>query len=224
MLVGYIWTADADDHTARNKQYQALIDADVAATCIYEDLGCARQAAHPQLKACLEALQMGDTLVTWQLDGLGCDRTTLLDVLRELAAHQIGLKILDEPASLINTAHISLEVIIDLIAAFTAFEERAFRELKDQGVAAARARGQAFGPKRKMTAAMLRQAMDLITNSDNSFTSIAKQFGFTRSGLYKYLNGDGSPKPLARQILEAETSVDADVSAEGGSSSSSTNR
>ena len=31
---------------------------------IYEDLGCSRQAAHPQLKALLEALHMEDTLVT----------------------------------------------------------------------------------------------------------------------------------------------------------------
>ena len=60
--------------------------------------------------SCLEALQMGDILVTWQLDGLGRDRTALLDVLRELVARQIGLKILDEPASMINTAHISLTV------------------------------------------------------------------------------------------------------------------
>ena len=61
-----------------------------------------------------------------------------------------------------------------------------------------------------MTASMLRQAMNLIANSDQSFTSIAKQFGFTRSGLIKYLNGDGSPKPPVRQILEADTSTDED--------------
>ncbi|NEZ67712.1 recombinase family protein [Leptolyngbyaceae cyanobacterium CCMR0082] len=210
VLVGYIWTVNADDHTSRNEQYQALINAGVTAACIYEDLGCLRQAAHPELQECLQALQMGDTLVTWRLDGLACDRAALLDILRDLAKRQIGLKILDEQASLIDTAHISLDVIIGLIDAFTAFEDRAFRALKEKGVAAARARGQAFGPKRKMTASMLRQAMNLIANSDQSFTSIAKQFGFTRSGLYKYLNGDGSPKSPARQILEADTSTDED--------------
>lgn len=224
MLAGYIWTANADDQVLRNKQYQALISAGVTASNIYEDQGCRRRAVHPRLEACLQALETGDTLVVWQLDGLGHDRTSLLTVLQGLAERQIGLKVLHEQASIINTANISLNVIIGLIEAFTAFEERAFRELKEKGVAAARARGQAFGPKRKMTAAMLRQAMDLITNSDQSFTSIAKHFGFTRSGLYKYLNGDGSPKPLARQILEADNFTGEDLSAEDSNSSSSTNR
>ena len=224
MLAGYIWTADADDQPLRDQQYQALLKASVAANHIYEDLGCPRRVAHPQLEACLQALQAGDTLVIWQLDGLGYDRASLVAALQDLTARQIGLKVLSEQASLIDTANVSLDMIIGLLEAFTAFEDRAFREVKEKGVAAARARGQAFGPKRKMTAAMLRQAMDLITNTDQSFTSIAKQFGFTRSGLYKYLNGDGSPKPLARQILEADTSVDADLSPEGDSSSTSTNR
>ena len=219
MLVGYIWTADADDQTRYDAQYQALLTAGISVSHIYEDMGCPRCAAHPQLEVCLKSLKPGDTLVVYQLDGLGHDRASLLTVLQELAQRQIGLKVLHGQASLIDTVNISLNVVIGLIEAFTAFEERAFREIKAQGVAAARARGQAFGPKRKMTAEMLREAMALIANSDQSFTSIAKQFGFTRSGLYKYLNGDGSPNPLASQILEADTSTGDSLSVEEDSDS-----
>ena len=224
MLVGYIWTADVDDQALYEQQYEAFVKAGVAAKNIYKDLGCPRRAEHPQLDVCLHSLRVEDTLVVWQLDGLGHDCASLLNVLQDLAQRQIGLKVLDEQASFIDPANISLDMIISLIESVTAFQDRAFRDAKEKGVAAARARGQAFGPKRKMTAAMLRQAIDLITNSDQSFTNIAKQFGFTRSGLYIYLNGDGSLKPLARLILAADTSVPFNESAEDCNSSSSTNR
>lgn len=55
-----------------------------------------------------------------------------------------------------------------------------------------------------MTAEMIQQAMLYMTESTATATDIAAMLGITRATLYNYLNGDGSPKPAALKILQAQ--------------------
>lgn len=217
MLVGYICTSPTEEQWVQEHQYQALQSAGVLAGQIYEDVGCASQRPRPQLESCLQTLQTGDTLITWQLNRLAPGRSTLLEILKDLVHRQIGLRVLEGKGIIINTAHLNLNTVIGVIEALTEFEERTLRDARQEGIASARARGQAFGPKRKMTADIIRQAMSYMANSDMSIAKIAENLGVKRTSLYTYLNGDGSPKPAALRLLEPELSV-------GDISSDSTNR
>lgn len=219
MLVGYVWTLRGDPESLYEQQHRALLEADVANNQIYSD-SCQRREERPHLQRCLEVLKSGDTLILWRLDRLADSRTHLLQTLRFLEQQNVQLKTLSGQGAELSTANINLSTIIAVIAALTEMEEQIVRQASAAGMEAARARGQAFGPKRKMTADMLRQAMDLITNSDISFADIAKQFGFTRAGLYNYLNGDGSPKPSGLKLLEEDSSSESDAPVDGGNNSS----
>nr|WP_250566053.1 recombinase family protein [Adonisia turfae] len=226
VLVGYIWTSAADDQGEYEHQYQALLGAGVVAEHIYQDVGCVYRGPRPQLERCLQALKAADILVTPYLDSLAHGRSNLLAVLQDLAARQVGLRVLTGKAAIIDTAQLRLSLVTAVIEALVEFEDRTVRAAREQGIAAARARGQAFGPKRKMTAGIIRQAMAYMANSDMSVTKIAETLGVTRSSLYTYLNGDGSPKSSALQLLAAEEgSTDSDDEAAAADiSSSSTNR
>ncbi|MEM6868761.1 MAG: recombinase family protein [Cyanobacteria bacterium P01_C01_bin.121] len=203
MLFGYVWVANRDDHELRDRQNQALLKAGVAATAVYEDLGCVRQH-RPELLRCLQTVQTGDTLVVWRLERLADGRSHLGQLLQDFGQRNIGLKVLAGRGAVIDTTEISLQVVQDILEALTELENQIVRETTVEGLAAARARGQTLGPRRKVTAEMLRQAMKAMTNSDSSATQIAEDLGITRATLYNYLNGDGSPKPSALKLLQEE--------------------
>ena len=201
MLVGYLWVVSRDDEDLIRQQKQALLESGVADSHIYEDIGVSRQQ-RPSLEECLRVLHAGDTLVVWQLDRLVNGRSHLLQVLQDLWERHIGLKILVGQGSAIDSTKLSLKVVLDILAALSELENQIVSEATIEGLAAARARGQTLGPRRKMTAEMIRQAIADITGSDLSVTQIAKKLGITRATLYLYLNGDGSPKPKALEILQ----------------------
>jgi DNA invertase Pin-like site-specific DNA recombinase len=70
---------------------------------IYEDGASGRKGDRPGLKACLKALQPGNTLVVWELDRLGCDLKHLVTTVDNLRARNIGLKILAGAGAQIDT-------------------------------------------------------------------------------------------------------------------------
>lgn len=200
MLIGYEWIADADSQAAQDNQHQALLDAGVVASHIYRDTENDPEE-RSGLEQCLSALQAGDMLLVWQLERLVNDRSHLLVVLRNLCQRNIGLKVLTGTGAILDTAHLNLKLVIDLITALNDLETQVLRKRTLKSQAAAREGGQAFGPPRKMTAAMLRQAMAAITESQRSITAIAEEIGITRATLYNYINGDGSLKPAGHKLL-----------------------
>ena len=222
MLRGYIWTAGDDSELLYEQQSRALLGAGVVAAQIYKD-ECPRRELRPQLQHCLEVLQSGDTLVVWRLDRLAHGRAHLLEVLGSLQQRDVGLKVLDGKGAAIDTADISFTVLISVIEALTEMEEQIVQEATLAGLAAARARGQTLGPKRKMTADMILQAMTAMADPNISVTQIASQLGITRATLYNYVGGDGSPKPAGIKVLEEAESSDYESSSEDDINSSSTN-
>lgn len=56
-----------------------------------------------------------------------------------------------------------------------------------EGLAAARARGERIGRPPAMTEEQIRHARGLLTDPENTITSIAKLLGVSRTTLYKYV-------------------------------------
>lgn len=200
-MLGYICTSTAEDQAVLTQQQQALLHFGVPAGQVYEDLRCEARGPRPHRDRCLQALQAGDTLVIWQLDRLAHNRGDLLTVLRALAHRQVALRVLAGRGTILSTADISLGTVVGVIEALMEFDELNVREARQQGIDAARERGQAWGRKRKVTADTIRQAMSYMANSDMSIAKIAERLQVPRTSLYTYLNGDGSLKPAGQQLL-----------------------
>lgn len=209
MLIGYIRVSKRDGSQVLDLQRDALAEAGVEASRIYEDLASGRQDARPGWTSCLKALQPGNTLVVWTLDRLGRDLKHLIGLVDLLQQRQVGLKVLASVGAQIDTTTANGRFIFGLFAALAEFEAALIRERTQAGLTAARARGRVGGRPRKMTATALTMAMTALADPRNVAKEVAQRLGITTTTLYTYVNGDGSPKAMGQHVLEAAKAAEA---------------
>src|SRR3546814_1644560 len=71
MLVGYMRVSSTDDRQSVDLQRDALTAAGVDQRHLYSDKASGARDDRAGLKACLDYMNAGDTLVVWKLDRLG---------------------------------------------------------------------------------------------------------------------------------------------------------
>ena len=92
MLVGYARTAISNRSTALQR------DALQGAGCgrVFEETASGIKPDRPQLRAALDSMREGDTLVVWRLDRLSRAPDQLMEIVKDLAGRGIGFKSLTE--------------------------------------------------------------------------------------------------------------------------------
>src|SRR5262245_42718435 len=93
ILLGYMRVSTRDQKF--DLQHDALLAAGVQERYLYSDVASGAKHARPGLAQCLKALHPGDTLVAWKLDRLARSSLHLLEIVRDLVARDIALRILD---------------------------------------------------------------------------------------------------------------------------------
>jgi DNA invertase Pin-like site-specific DNA recombinase len=202
MLSGYIRVSKRDGSQVLDLQRDALTEAGVDASRIYEDLASGRQDDRPGLSSCLKALQPGNTLVVWKLDRLGRDLKHLIGLVDLFQQRQVGFKVLASVGAQVETTTANGRFIFGIFAALAEFEAALIRERTQAGLPAARARGHVGGRPRKMTATALTMAMTALADPRNAAKEVAQRLGLTTTTLYTYVNGDGSPKAVGQHLLD----------------------
>jgi DNA invertase Pin-like site-specific DNA recombinase len=141
MLIGYIRVSKSDGSQVLDLQRDALTEAGVDASRIYEDLASGRHDDRPGLTTCLKALQPGNTLVVWKLDRLGRNLKHLVGLVDLLHQRQVGLKVLASAGAQMDTTTANGRLVFGIFAALAEFEAALIRERTQAGLTAARARG-----------------------------------------------------------------------------------
>ena len=201
MLIGYMRVSKSDGSQLLDLQKDALLKAGVENKYIYEDLASGRKDNRPGLKACVKALQPGNTLVVWKLDRLGRDMKHLVTLIDELNHKKIGFKVLSGSGAEIDTTTANGRLVFGIFAALAEFERELIRERTQAGLAAARARGRNGGRPRKMDAHTIKMAMAAMTDRNSVAHEVAKRLNITTTTLYTYINGDGSLKEAGSKLL-----------------------
>jgi len=202
MLIGYIRVSKADGSQVLDLQRDALIESGIDSERIYEDLASGRKDDRPGLRACLKALQPGNTLVVWKLDRLGRDLKHLINTVDSLNKQGVGFKVLSGAGAQIDTTTANGRLIFGIFAALAEFEAELIRERTKAGLAAARARGRLGGRPRKMTIETLKMAMPAMADPNTKASEVANRLGITTTTLYAYINGDGSVKEPGQRLLD----------------------
>src|SRR5262249_47286729 len=96
-------------------------------------------AGRPALKACLEYLREGDTLLVTKLDRLARSTPDLYRIVSELTARGVAFKVLDDPS--IDTSSRTGKLIMGILALIAEFENDIRRERQQDGINKAKARG-----------------------------------------------------------------------------------
>ena len=138
MRIGYARVSTTDQ--SLNLQTDALH----AAGCerLFTDTVSGATVERPGLTAALNTCRPGDTLVVWKLDRLGRSLPHLVETVRDLIAHGVGFKRLQES---IDTTTSGGKLIFHIFASLAEFERDLIRERTNAGLSAARARGQKGG-------------------------------------------------------------------------------
>jgi len=203
MQIGYIRVSKSDGSQVLDLQRDALLDTGIDPERIYKDLASGRKDDRPGLRACLKALQPGNTLVVWKLDRLGRDLKHLINTVDDLNKQGVGFKVVAGAGAQIDTTTANGRLIFGIFAALAEFEAELIRERTNAGLAAARARGRMGGRPRKMTIETLKMAMAAMADPKIKASEVANRLGITTTTLYAYVNGDGSVKEPGQRLLDS---------------------
>ena len=183
-LIGYMRVSTREQKL--DLQRDALLAAGVPAGYLYDDIASGAKQARPGLAACLKALHPGDTLVVWKLDRIARSLLHLLEILQDLQARQVGLRVLEGVGAQMNPATSEGKLFFSMLGAFAEFERTLIKERVVAGLVAARARGHIGGRRPKLSAAQQRQAQHL-KQGGMPITEIAQTLQVSRHTIYKAL-------------------------------------
>lgn len=200
-LIGYMRVSKADGSQTTDLQRDALIAAGVDPDHMYEDRASGKKEDRPELAACLKALRSGDTLLVWKLDRLGRDLRHLVNIVHDLTARGVGLKVLTGQGAAVDTTTAQGKLVFGIFAALAEFERELISERTKAGLESARARGRKGGRPFKVTPAKVRLAMASMGQPETNVAALCQELGITRQTLYRHVSPTGELREDGRKLL-----------------------
>jgi DNA invertase Pin-like site-specific DNA recombinase len=185
MLVGYARVSTLDQNPALQT------DALTGAGCerIFTEKASGAQRDRPELKAALDYLRQGDTLVVWKLDRLARSMRQLIETVEEMEQQGIGFRSLTES---IDTTTPGGRLVFHIFGALAEFERAVIRERTSAGLVAARARGKKGGRPTRMKARDIAAAKALLADPNISVEEVAARLHVSPATLYRHIPGGRS--------------------------------
>lgn len=185
MLVGYARVSTQDQKPALQ------LDALNAEGCerVFEEKASGAQRDRPELKAALDYMREGDTLVVWKLDRLARSMKQLIETVENLDARGVGFRSITEA---IDTTTPGGKLVFHIFGALAEFERSIIRERTKAGLKAARDRGRLGGRPPALSDEDLSAARAMLIDPEITVEGVAKRLGVSPSTLYRHLPGGRS--------------------------------
>jgi len=142
-------------------------------------------AGRPELKACLDYLRDGDTLLVTKLDRLARSTPDLYRIVSQLTERGIAFKVIDDPS--IDTTSRSGKLIMGILALIAEFENDIRRERQQDGINKAKAEGVRFGPKPLLTLEVVQKIKELRADGE-TVPEIMRRTKLSKASVYRALN------------------------------------
>lgn len=188
-IIGYIRVSSIDQNIDRQLNGVAL-------DRIFTDKMTGATKDRPQLKAMLDYVRYGDTVIVHSLDRLARNFDDLLNIIKELGKKGVTFKSLQENITIngINTSPIDT-LILHIFGAIAQFNRSLIREAQREGIAKAKQRGVYKGRKPSLTpekqVIIEERLKDKEKNLESykaiSYQSIADEVGVSLATLNRYL-------------------------------------
>lgn len=185
MLIGYARVSTMDQNPALQ------MDALRMAGCekIFTEKASGSHKDRPQLKAALEYLREGDTLVVWKLSRLARSLTQVMKTVSDINERNITLKVLTQN---IDTATPEGRLFFHITAAFDEFQRELIVENTRAGLAAANKRGRRGGRPKGMDEQSIKKAEAMLKDTQNYpfIGDVIDQLNIGRTAFYRYFPPD----------------------------------
>src|SRR5262245_35893974 len=142
-------------------------------------------AGRPALKACLEYLREGDTLLITKLDRLARSTPDLYRIVSHLSERGVAFKVVDDPS--IDTSSRTGKLIMGILALIAEFENDIRRERQQDGINKAKAEGVRFGPKPILTTEVV-QKMKELRSEGATVPEIMRRTKLSKASVYRAFN------------------------------------
>ena len=137
----------------------------------------------PRLKACLEYVREGDTLVVTRLDRLARSTFHLCQIADTLERKQVNLQVLDQN---IDTGDATGRLLFNMLGAIAQFETEIRAERQMDGIKKAKERGVRFGRRKKLTK---QEVGELQQRREQGvlIKTLMKDYALSKASVYRYL-------------------------------------
>lgn len=183
MLIGYARTSTLDQKAGLEAQERDLATAGCERVFV-EQVSSVDVAKREKLAEALLFARQGDTLVVTKLDRLARSVAHLVDLLGQLEAKGVALRIL---AMGIDTATPTGKLMLTILGGVAEFEREIMLERQREGIAKAKAEGKYKG--RAPTARAKADDVVKLHREGIGGTEIAKRLGIGRASVYRILDG-----------------------------------
>jgi DNA invertase Pin-like site-specific DNA recombinase len=136
------------------------------------------------LKACLEYVREGDTLVITRLDRLARSTLHLCQIADELQRKDVNLQVLSQN---INTADATGRLLFNMLGAISQFETEIRAERQMDGILKAKEKGVSFGRKKKLSLDQIQQLQQRRANGE-LIKTLMKEYDLSKASIYRYLS------------------------------------
>src|SRR6202795_2847598 len=183
--VGYRRVSTADQNKARE------LDG-VPLDKLFEDKLSGKDRERPQLKACLDFVRDGDTLIVHSMDRLARNLVDLCQLVKELTAKGVTVEFVKEHLTFTNAEQAGIDkamakLQLHIMGAVGEFERAMILERQREGIAIAKAEGKYKGRKRSLTNAKAEELRLRVAMGATSKADLAEEFGISRETLYAYV-------------------------------------
>ena len=183
MKIGYARVSTRDQNL--DMQQAALTDAGCEKIFSEKVSGVGERS---ELKAALEYLREGDSLVIYKLDRLGRNLKDLLDIIEQLQQKNVSLVSLRDN---IDTGSTTGKLVMHIFASLAEFERDLIKERTEEGRREAKKKGVRFGRPKQPKPERASMCAQLYRNG-NSVSAIMRTTGIrSRNTVYKYLRMEG---------------------------------
>ena len=153
----------------------------------------------PVFKECLKFLRKDDTLIVSSIDRAARSLQDLLNIVDSLMKKGVTVRFIGEDLTFKpNGKNTTSKLMLQLLGAIAEFERSLIKERQAAGIKAAMKRGVQFGRKHKLSEKQCKEILDR-SNSGESKTALAKEYGIGRQAVYAAIARAESAKELLVQ-------------------------
>ena len=181
MKVAYIRVSTEEQNTARQEEAMKGLGVEK----VYIEKISGKNMERPQLKAMLDFVREGDTLIVESYSRLGRSTADLFKIVDELEKKGVAFVSLKEN---VDTTTPRGKLMFTIFAGLAQFERECILQRQKEGIAIAKEQGKYKGRKALAKPANWEAVMERVNRKEISKVEACKELGLTRTTFYKMLN------------------------------------
>ena len=185
-IIGYVKVS------SRGQSLEVQLDKLKHCDKVFKEDASATSFNRPKLKACLEYVEKGDTLVVTRLDRLARSIAELCNIMDELVRKNVEFQVLDQnidTSASTGAGHL----LFNMLGAISQFEREVRTERHMDGVKKALEQGVRFGRASTMSTEQIADLKE--KKAKGAFIKeLMHEFKISRASIYKYLSYDSHDK------------------------------